>query len=692
VSRLFSAALLSALAVTAPVATPVAAQQPSDQIVVTGSQRFPMSVFGRQPFMRAPRVSPDGTKIVVQLARQGKGAMGIIDLTKPGSAPAFFYATTEVREEGDRTVEGYRWVGNNNIVVTLISRENIFGQRGDVTRLIAYNLTTKKTTTLAWDNAVFGAADILWIDHDKEKLLLARQSSAYGSELQFNDEVVLVDVNTGKFSTVQRPNPIVNQWYADGKGVVRAAAASDGNSDVTGKSRLLYRSNASEQFRTVVNDSDATFTGTQVRPSVFLDEPDSAIAMARKDNYRRAYKLDMKTMQLGQMLFERPGYDLSSPVLNWDRNKIIGYSYASNRSRYAWIDNDWRIIQKVMDDQFGAGNALMISRDKKDEKIVFFVAKPSQPGGYYLFDTVTGKLDLLGWYHPILKDLTMNPMSTVTYTARDGVKIPAVVTMPRHRVGQKNLPVVIMPHGGPFGVRQEEEFGYFPWHQALAEQGYVVVEPNYRGSGGYGREFEMKGRDPKGYGKTMQDDLNDAVAWFAKDGTVDAKRACVLGWSYGGYASARGAQRDPDLWRCAVAGAGVYDMPMMNRWDRENLSTFSSKFQATSDDPVGISPAQNTKGKWAPILIVTAVRDQRIPMEQAQTLVARLKASGKVEGTDFKYIVQPKGTHNLPYEDVHIQFLEEAHNWIERWNPAYIATDKDKPVPLVADTGATPKS
>jgi dipeptidyl aminopeptidase/acylaminoacyl peptidase len=689
VSRFLSAILLSATALAVPAT--VHAQSASDRITVTApavpTARFPVSVFGLQPFMRTPRISPDGTKLVVELARSGKGGIGIIDLTKPGSAPTFFIATTEVRDVGDRTVQGYRWIGNNNVVVTLISRENIFGQRGDVTRLVGYNITTKKITPLAWDGAVFGASDILYVDHDKAMLLLARQSNAYGTELNFKDEVVSVDVNTGKFTVVQRPNPIVDQWYADGKGVIRAAAASDGNSDVTGKSRLLYRSTGAEQFRTVVNDSDATFTGTQVRPSVFLDEPDAAIALYRKDDIRRAYKLDMKTMKLGEMLFESPGYDLGNPVLNWDRNKILGYSYTANRSRSVWIDKDWKIIQAVMDEQFGKDNAQVVSRDRKDEKIVFFVAKPSQPGGYYLFDTVSGNLQLLGWYHPVLKDRTMNPMQTIVYTARDGTKIPAVVTMPRHRIGQKNLPVVVMPHGGPFGVRQEEEFGYFPWHQALAEQGYVVIEPNYRGSGGYGRAFEMKGRDPNGYGKTMQDDNNDALTWFAKDGTIDPKRACILGWSYGGYSAARGAQRDPDLWRCAVAGAGVYDMPMMNRWDSENLSNFSSKFQATSNDPAGISPAQNTKGKWAPILVVTAVRDQRIPMEQAQALVSRLKGAGKVEGTDYRYIVQPQGTHNLPYEDVHIQFLDEANKWIQRWNPAYVATDKDREPPLVAAAG-----
>ena len=151
-----------------------------------------------------------------------------------------------------------------------------------------------------------------------------------------------------------------------------------------------------------------------------------------------------------------------------------------------------------------------------------------------------------------------------------------------------------------------------------------------------------------------------------------------MGWSYGGYATARGAQRDPDVWKCAIAGAGVYDMSMMNRWDEVNLSSFSARFQDTSDDPNGISSARNTDGKWAPILIVAGLRDARIPIEQSRTLVSRLKGSGKKEGVDFRYIEQPKGTHNLPYEDVHIEWLKEAEAWARRFNPAYIGTDPDK--------------
>jgi dipeptidyl aminopeptidase/acylaminoacyl peptidase len=245
-----------------------------------------------------------------------------------------------------------------------------------------------------------------------------------------------------------------------------------------------------------------------------------------------------------------------------------------------------------------------------------------------------------------------------------------------------------MPHGGPFGVRDKEEFGFFPWHQAVAELGYVVIQPNYRGSGGYGSEFVKEGRKGNGYGKRMQDDLNDAVNWFSSTGLIDKSRACIMGWSYGGFATARGAQRDPDVWKCAIAGAGVYDMPMMNRWDEVNLSSFRARFQDTSDDPEGISPARFTDGKWSPILIVAALRDARIPIEQSRTLVSRLKASGKKEGVDFRYVEQPKGTHNLPYEDVHIQWLKETEDWLAKFNPAYIESDGDKPLPISVKVAA----
>jgi dipeptidyl aminopeptidase/acylaminoacyl peptidase len=680
--RMILAAVLAGAVSTMAAAQPAAvapSSKPAPNAII------PITFFAKRPFMQAPRISPDGTKIVVQMSKDKKGYLGLIDLAKPGSPPDFFIATTEYREVGDRTVAGWRWVGNDNVVMTMQSRENIQGQVIDVTRLVGYNIKTKKLTPLAWDKATGQASDILYIDHDAGRFLLERQSYAYGTELWQRPEVVSVDVATGAYDVVQRPNPVIGRWIADGHGVIRAAVGSDPKS---GKQRLMYRSGPGEQLHTVENNADATFTDANIVPELFLDEPDMAVAFSNKDNYRRLYKINMKTMTLGPVMFEKSGYDVGGALYSlgqhqiygsWDRSKLFGVTVAEGGDRDYWFDPDWRTIQDAMDERFGVGNAHIVSRDRKDVRLVFKVGKPSQPGGYYLYDTAAGSLGLLGWVYPNLADAELNPMSTVVYTARDGLKIPAVVTMPRHRLGQKNLPVVVLVHGGPFGVRQEEEFGAFPWQQALAEQGYVVIEPNYRGSGGYGKDFVMRGRAPDGYGVKMQDDLNDAVSWFAGQNIVDPKRACIMGWSYGGYATARGAQRDPDLWRCAIAGAGIYDNSKMTSSDEAMLGDFNARFQATSNDPEGISPARHVDTRWSPILIVAGLRDQRIPIEQPRLLVSRLKGAGKKPDVDFRYIEQPEGTHNLPYEDVAAQWLDEANKWLARWNPAYVPSDHDRP-------------
>jgi dipeptidyl aminopeptidase/acylaminoacyl peptidase len=377
------------------------------------------------------------------------------------------------------------------------------------------------------------------------------------------------------------------------------------------------------------------------------------------------------------------GYDLQGIITNQDNTKVVGYYTFDGTMRRVFTDPTLKAIKDGLEEVFGQDEAVIVEYTDDFSKVIVYGGGMRREGGYYLYDTQSGSLRLLNWARTALKDAPLNSVQAEWYTASDGTRIQAIVTYPRHRMGQKNLPVVVMPHGGPFGVQSAANSAK-PWNEPLAEQGYVVIEPNYRGSGGYGRAFEGMGREPGGYGKRMQDDLNDILTAYGEKGVIDPNRACIMGWSYGGYAAARGAQRDPNVWKCAIAGAGVYDMPLMNKWDERNLGRFNSGFQATSEDPEGISSARNTDDPWAPILIVAAKRDARIPMEQSDTIVDNLKKSGKVEGKDFRYIVKEQGTHNLPYDDVHIQWIEEAYAWLEKYNPAYIPSDGDS-VPALVD-------
>jgi dipeptidyl aminopeptidase/acylaminoacyl peptidase len=666
------AAILS-LSLSAPLAAQASAPAATDIVVKGIKGRAPTEVFGKRPFMRNPSISPDGTKIAVMMSRNGIDNLGIIDLNKPGSPPKFFVRAEEFREAGDRTVSGWSWVGNRTVLFTLASREIIGGRRADLLRYVAYDLESGSLTPLAWEGASGNGIQILYRDHAKERVLMQR-TSFRNEQNEFRPEVIDLDVRTGKFSTVQRPNVFVSQWIADGKGVIRAGIGGDDD----GKQRLMYRSTPDEPLKTIANEKDTTYTGTQITPDIFTLEGDIAYATSNKDGFRKVYRINMATMEIvGKPVFEVPGHDVSGLVPSKDNNRLIGVRYITNKQRTRWFDGRLNEIQKFFDEDFGVGNAQIMSANDDYTKLVVFIAKPSEPGTYYIYDTVSGNLGILGNFHPELQDADMNPTETIRYKASDGMEIPAVVTYPRHRPNRRNLPVIVMPHGGPFGVRDEEEFGFFPWHQAMAELGYVVIQPNYRGSGGYGKQFVLEGRKPNGYGQRMQDDLNDALTWFGQTGLIDPKRACIMGWSYGGYATARGAQRDPNVWKCAIAGAGVYDFPMMKAFDQGTFGSFGANFQATADNLVAISSARNTDGPWSPILIVAGLRDARIPIEQSRTLVSRLKGSGKQEGVDFRYVEQPKGTHNLPYEEVHIEWLVEAEKWADRFNPAYIPSDSD---------------
>lgn len=681
--------LCSVAALTAGTAVLVAngarAQQDDGRDIVVnapnieaGVARAPTSWFRRVPSLSQPELSPDGNKLIVRLARSGKQYLAWIDLTAENRTPSLIAEMEEYRDAGDKTIGSVQWVGNNTVVLETASREIMFGQRTDLTRLVAYNLTTRQRTELAWDGAGGSASNILYTNHAEGKILLERDGFRNGSFTR--PEVVEVDVATGRYTYVVRDNPVISGWAADANGVVRLGFGYDRD---TGRRRIMYRSNGDEQFRTIFNEADPSFTDAGLNPQWIDPNSDMAIVSDNRSGFAKLYRVNLATLDYGEPIFESAGYDVSGIVGDFAGSKVLGYQVVEQRERTQWTDPFYAELEQVLEETFGDGNVQIESSNEAGTKFVILAGASNQGGAFYLFDTQTGRLSMLGnrWQHVGMTE--MNPVSAFRYRASDGVEIEAIMTMPRHRQQRTGLPMVILTHGGPFGVR--DEIRYDGWSQALAEMGYVVVQPNYRGSGGYGANFVKMGRD-NGFGLRMQDDLDDVITHLAGQGLVDPRRVCMMGWSYGGYASARAAQRDPDKYRCTIAGAGVYDLPMMREYDSRYLGSFGMNYLAKGAEEISrVSPARNVGGRWAPILIVHGVRDARVPIEQARTLVSRLRSSGKEQGTEFDYIEQPQNTHNLNYDDVWVEWLEGAERWLNRYNPAYIDSDSDRPVRTVPE-------
>jgi dipeptidyl aminopeptidase/acylaminoacyl peptidase len=255
-----------------------------------------------------------------------------------------------------------------------------------------------------------------------------------------------------------------------------------------------------------------------------------------------------------------------------------------------------------------------------------------------------------------------NPVRTIRFKARDGLEIPAVLTLPAGKEARA-LPVVVMPHGGPF-ARDDEQWDF--WAQFLAERGYAVIQPNFRGSSGFGSAFAAKGRGQ--WGLAMQDDLNDALAELVRQGIADPKRAAIFGGSYGGYAALRAAQRDGALYRCAISFAGVSDLDALIRYDSSFLNSGAGRdwLRNQAPDLKSVSPINFPEQFSIPVLLVHGKADKSVPVKQSREMADALKKAGKA----VRYVEQPLGDHFMSREEDRVALLREVEAFLKQYNPA----------------------
>jgi dipeptidyl aminopeptidase/acylaminoacyl peptidase len=657
--RLLAAALLVGAALTVPeaafAAPPVAAE-------IKGT--LPLEVFSYFPAIQSPRISSEGHVIAAKVRYQGKQALALLAIGADAK-PEIIAQDGQFDAKGDLVIRGWTWIDDENLLITLTSHFNWNGQWIDPGRVVAYNRVTRKLIPIGWDKKdVLDASRILWMSKSgRPTVLVERVPMDSNTEMFGAPEVVKVDVLTGREEIVQARNAVVEGWSADPQGNVRIGERYDGDS---GRLTAIYRAPGSSNFRTVIDQKEDR-TNVAPLPEIFL--PDGkALALSRGDGFTSVYEIDPATMKLGAKVFGVPGYDVSAITATAAGDGLATVAVTEQRNKIYYMEPRLKEIHEVLEETFGKGNVLIASTDRARQMIVARVASPGAPGAFYVFDTRSGAVGRLGWVNEAVKDAAVNPVSTIRYRASDGKEIEAVLTMPRHRAGQKNLPLIVLPHGGPW-ARDSADWEYVPWAQPLAELGYVVVQPNYRGSSGYGRDWE-KAADGN-WGERMQDDLNDAVTYLASQGIADPKRVCMMGWSYGGYAASRAAQRDGSKYRCAISGAGPHDLPAMVSFDNNYLGAYAAKHALGSAGKLQeVSPGLHAAQFSTPILIIHGEKDQRVPVAQSRTLVQRLKAAGKVEGRDFEYLELPRETHNLLLESSRLKVLEAVKQFLDKHNPA----------------------
>ncbi|MBW8880082.1 MAG: S9 family peptidase [Asticcacaulis sp.] len=300
-------------------------------------------------------------------------------------------------------------------------------------------------------------------------------------------------------------------------------------------------------------------------------------------------------------------------------------------------------------------------------KMIVYGENAQDAGTYYFVDFTNGGIQLLAQNYTRLPEEWITEKTAIKYAAGDGTTIHGYLTLPPFK-SPKALPLVVLPHGGPAA---RDDIG-FDWQtQVLAAYGYAVLQPNFRGSTGYGEDFTAKGYGE--WGRKMQTDLSDGVRWLAAQGTIDPKRVAILGASYGGYAAMAGATLDPGVYRCAVAIAGVSDLESFIDFQEANSVTSKSSrvlyWKTQLGDPKtydAASPAKQAAKAYCPILLIHGSDDTVVPIDQSKRMEKALKAAGK----PVEFVTYKGQDHWETVGSARIEMMKQALAFLDRYNPA----------------------
>lgn len=441
-----------------------------------------------------------------------------------------------------------------------------------------------------------------------------------------------MDVYSGRRMQLARA-PVRNaDFTTDNTGEVRFAYGSG----VDNSRKLYYRGGKGDDWR-LINDESAS---RRVEHPLGFNR-DQSVAYLQVEQASGPDAIVAWNVTTGEKkeLLLNANVDPDDIIFSQDGDMVpVGAVYGDGRPTTRFFSDDvpearlYRSLEAAF-----PGETISVTSRTADGKIALVqVGSDRNPGDFYLFNVEAKKLDYLLSRRDWLDPDDMATMTPVQLTARDGTALHGFLTTPKGSAG-KQMPMLVVPHGGPFGIR--DEWGFDPAIQMLASAGYAVLQVNFRGSGGYGRAFREAGA--RQWGQAMQDDVTDATRWAIQQGIADPGRICIYGASYGAYASLMGATKEPGLYKCAAGYVGVYDLPMMHtRGDiqrRGSGETYLNEWIGPRSTLGAVSPVNMADRIKVPVFLAAGGEDERAPIQHTELMERRLKAAGvPVESLYYK--------------------------------------------------------
>lgn len=437
-------------------------------------------------------------------------------------------------------------------------------------------------------------------------------------------EVDEVDVTTLQHSHVEKLRETASDYVADEDGHIRIMVSYP--PDTQG---YIRSDQPVYDFRpkgsTTYQELKPTEPITDLQIYAVDSAQDRAIGIGRVDGYLKVLAISLDGSGTVKTLLERPGIDVDHLVRIGASNRVVGASYATDRRQTEFFDPELKTLMDQLQKALGSKGLVEIVDASQDEnRLLVTVRSDVNPGVTYLFDKRTKQLQELLPMRSGTAGLKLSPMKPITYKAADGTAIPAYLTLPPGVTDPKGLPAIVMPHGGP---EARDEWGFDWLAQFYAQRGFVVLQPNFRGSAGYGEEW-MHQNGFKSWIIAVGD-VNDAGRWLVDQGIADPKKLAVVGWSYGGYAALQAAVAAPDVFKAVVAIAPVTDLDRL-RNDARYFNNFNivSDFLGHGEYIDQGSPDKHANKIAAPVMLVHGTLDERVNEIHSELMASALKGAG----------------------------------------------------------------
>jgi len=626
------------------------------------------AAFGAREYVQQVSLSPDGQKVAMITPSAGRGAQLDIVSVVGGQPPK-----TILRSSGDpERLTECRWSTNTRLVCQIYVVLKDVKDRLGFTRLISVNsdggdlkVLSAQTNARSLRMSQDGGAVIDWQTEDAPGgILMTRDyvpEMGTGTHMASDDSglgVERVDTTTASRRSVEKANLNAIEYIGDGRGTVRIMGVRPTRSSGYAGDKILYfyRQPAKRDWLAF---GQLTYAGSgYVGFNPYAVDPQLNVVYGfdAKDGRRALYKVTLDEALTRELVLARPDVDVSGLVRIGRQNRVVGVSYVTDRRETEFFDPELRKLGQALGKALPGRMVTFVDASADESKLLLFAGGDSDPGVYYLFDKATRKLQDLAGARPQLEKLTLAPVKAVTYPAADGTPIPAYLTLPPGRDG-KNLPAIVMPHGGPSA---RDEWGFDWLAQFFAQQGYAVLQPNYRGSAGYGADWFQKNGFQSW--RTAIGDVNDAGRWLEKQGVAAPGKLAIVGWSYGGYAALQSAVLDPNLFKAIVAIAPVTDLETL-RAESLNFTNYLqvSSFIGKGPHVTEGSPAQNAAKIKAPVLLFHGDLDANVGIGESRLMERKLKDAGrKAELVEFQGL-----DHQLNDDTARTQLLAKSDAFLK---------------------------